>query len=116
MFTGYARVGMLDQNLELQRDALEEAGRERIRENRVCWPANADQLGVDLSRAAYGDPLQVLIEACGEIEHPLHGCNLAGARAACLRIKRWRTGPTRLRTCWGSGSGSALREVSCKNL
>ena len=60
MIVGYARVSTVEQNLDLQRDALEQAGCERIFEDRISG-AKADRPGWREARAALreGDTLVV---------------------------------------------------------
>ncbi len=45
MIIGYARVSTLDQNLELQRDALEKAGCERIFDGHVSCAGTERPVG-----------------------------------------------------------------------
>jgi DNA invertase Pin-like site-specific DNA recombinase len=42
MLIGYARVSTTDQNLTLQKDALEKAGCERIYEDELSTPLHSD--------------------------------------------------------------------------
>lgn len=60
MIIGYARVSTLDQNLELQRDALEKAGCERVFEDHVSG-ASAERPGWTQAQAVLreGDTLVV---------------------------------------------------------
>lgn len=60
MIIGYARVSTLDQNLELQRDALEKAGCERVFEDHISG-ANSERPGWSTAMSALreGDTLVV---------------------------------------------------------
>jgi len=60
MLIGYARVSTADQNLDLQRDALDKAGCEKIYEDRISG-TRADRPGLDraLENLREGDSLTV---------------------------------------------------------
>jgi len=81
MIIGYARVSTLDQNLELQRDALEKSGRERVFEDHISgasterpgWAQAQAMLRKGNTRVAWrldrlGRSLKHLIDTVNELD------------------------------------------------
>ena len=89
MLVGYMRVSTADQNLALQRDALESAGCERLYED-TCSGAVTDRPGLAraLDQLRAGDALVVwkldrIGRSLGHVSNWWPGCRPRGSASRC---------------------------------